>query len=268
VRLWCSALNKPWSWHWLAYPGVWLMTALPVVAYLVAIRRHRGRTDHRTLAAFVGAMGVFWISSDWPIGTLGAGYLASVHMTEYVLYTLAVAPLLLRGIPEWMARGILKRLHLTGSARWLGRHLFVSGLIFNLVLVASHSPIAVDTLRTSQLGSFAMDMAWLASGIVLWMPILNPIAADRVESFGAKMVYLFLSAGIVPIVPASFLTFASYPLYATYELAPRVGSLTALQDQQLAGIMMKLGMVPIIWGTLAVMFFRWDAGERASESRG
>jgi cytochrome c oxidase assembly factor CtaG len=67
----------------------------------------------------------------------------------------------------------------------------------------------------------------------------------------------------VPIVPASFLTFASYPLYSTYELAPRVGSLTALQDQQLAGITMKLGMVPVIWGALAVMFFRWAAQDRA-----
>jgi putative membrane protein len=139
----------------------------------------------------------------------------------------------------------------------------MSGLIFNIVLVATHSPIGVDTLRSSQLGSFAMDMSWLASGIILWMPILTPIREQRTHPFAAKMVYLFVSAGIVPIVPASFLTFASYPLYSTYELAPRVGSLTAVQDQQLAGITMKLGMAPVIWITLAVMFFRWAAQERA-----
>jgi putative membrane protein len=265
VKLWCAALNKPWSWHWIAYPGVWLMAGLPTIWYLLSMRRHRD-TDRRTLLAFLGGMFIFWISSDWPVGTLGAGYLASVHMVQYVLYTLAVAPLLLIGTPEWMARRTIDRYHLRGPYRWLSRHLLASGIVFNLVLLATHSPIGVDTLRSSQLGSFAMDMSWLVSGVILWLPIINPIKEDRVESFAAKMVYLFLAAGVVPIVPASFLTFAGYPLYSTYELAPRVGSLTALEDQQLAGIVMKLGMVPVIWGTLAVQFFRWAARERSAVS--
>jgi putative membrane protein len=263
MKLWCAALNKPWSWHWIAYPGVWFTVLLPTIVYLVAVRRHRN-TDRKTMWTFLTAMVIFWVASDWPVGTLGAGYLASVHMLEYVLYTLVVAPLMLLGTPEWMARRVLGKLHLTRAHEWLAQHLFVSGLIFNIVLVITHSPIGVDTLRSSQLGSFAMDMSWLASGIILWLPILNPIKEQRTHSFAAKMVYLFVSAGIVPIVPASFLTFASYPLYSTYELAPRVGSLTALQDQQLAGITMKLGMVPVIWGALAVMFFRWAAQERAT----
>ena len=262
MKLWCAALNKPWSWHWIAYPGVWLTVLLPTIIYLVAVRRH-GDTDRKVIWTFLAAMVIFWASSDWPVGTLGAGYLASVHMLEYVFYTLAVAPLMLLGTPEWMARRVLARLHLARVHEWLSQRLFMSGLIFNIVLVATHSPIGVDTLRSSQLGSFAMDMSWLVSGLILWMPILNPIKEQRTHPFAAKMVYLFVSAGIVPIIPASFLTFASYPLYSTYELAPRVGSLTAVEDQQLAGITMKLGMAPVIWITLAVMFFRWAAQERA-----
>jgi len=262
VKLWCAALNRPWSWHWIAYPGVWVMVALPTIWYLVKVHRHGG-VDRRSRAAFLAAMGIFWVSSDWPVGTLGAGYLDWVHMLQYLLYVLAIAPLLLLGTPEWMARQTLDRLHLLGAYRWLSRHLLVSGVIFNIVLLATHSPIGVDTLRSSQLGSFAMDMSWLASGIVLWAPIVNPIEELRTQSFALKMVYLFLSAGVVPIVPASALTFAHYPLYSTYELAPRVGRLTALEDQQLAGIVMKLGMVPVIWGAIGVMFFRWAAQERA-----
>jgi len=262
MKLWCAALNKPWSWHWIAYPGVWLTVLVPTIIYLVAVRRHGG-TSRKTIWTFLAAMIIFWVSSDWPVGTLGAGYLASVHMLEYVFYTLAVAPLMLLGTPEWMARRVLAKLRLTGVHEWLSERLVMSGLIFNIVLVVTHSPIGVDTLRSSQLGSFAMDMSWLVSGLILWMPILNPIKEQRTHPFAAKMVYLFVSAGIVPIIPASFLTFASYPLYSTYELAPRVGSLTAVEDQQLAGITMKLGMAPVIWITLAVMFFRWAAQERA-----
>ncbi len=239
---------------------------LPIGAYLFAVKRHRDGTDRRTVLAFLGAMAVFWLASDWPVGTLGAGYLAWVHMSQYVLYTLVVAPLLLRGTPEWMARRLLARLGLEAPVRWLAQNLLVSGIVFNVILVASHSPIAVDTLRATQLGSFVMDVVWLVSGLILWMPIMSPLSEHRTASPPARMVYLFVSAGIVSIVPASLLTFARFPLYSTYELAPRIGSMSALEDQQLAGITMKLGMIPIVWGALAVMFFRWMSGERTPEN--
>jgi len=262
VSLWCSALDEPWHWRWIAYPGVWLSALVPIVTYLVSIRRHKDRvTDRRTIVTFLSAMTVFWMASDWPIGTLGAGYLAWVHMFQYILYVLVVAPLVLRGTPEWMARSILARLHIEAVVGRLSHSLLLSGIIFNVILVTTHSPIAVDTLRASQLGSFSMDLLWMLSGLILWMPILSPVPEHRVVSPPAKMVYLFVSAGIVSIVPASFLTFARFPLYSTYELAPRIGTMSALEDQQLAGITMKLGMIPIVWGTLAVMFFRWVAHE-------
>ena len=39
------------------------------------------------------ALGIFflWAASDWPIGTLGASYLSSIHMMQFMLYTLAAA---------------------------------------------------------------------------------------------------------------------------------------------------------------------------------
>jgi len=110
-----------------------------------------------------------------------------------------------------------------------------------------------------------MDMLWLASGLVLWLPTVGPLPEHRTRSAPAKMVYLFVAAGVVAILPASFLTFAKFPLYSTYELAPRIGAITAIEDQQLAGIMMKLGMIPVVWGALGVMFFRWMAQERITE---
>lgn len=263
VSLWCASLDQPWSWRWLAYPGVWFVTILPLAAYLVAVRRHTEEpTSRRTKLAFMAAVLVFWAVSDWPVGTLGTGYLAWVHMAQYVVYTLVIAPLLLRGTPKWMAIRVLDHLHIRGLARRLTGDLVLSGVLFNLVLIVTHTPVAVDTLRASQLGSFSMDALWLVSGIILWAPILSPITEHRVRSAASQMVYLFVAAGVVAIVPASFLTFARFPLYATYELAPRVGSLTAIEDQQLAGIIMKLGMIPIVWTTLAVMFFRWAESER------
>lgn len=42
-----------------------------------------------------------------------------------------------------------------------------------------------------------------------------------------------------------------------YELAPRVAGFDATADQQLAGVLMKVGSVPLIWPVIGVLFARW-----------
>lgn len=261
ISFWCTALTRPWTWEFIAYPGIWLATLIPITAYVVAVRRHPGKIDWLKLSQFVGGWLVFWVASDWPIGTLGAGYMASAHMTQFLLYTLVASPLILLGTPEWMGVSITERLGIRGLTARLGNSLVASALIYNLILLATHAPGTVEALRTSQFGSFLMDAVWMMGGVVLWLPILSPLPEGKSRSAGAKMVYLFIAASIVSVIPASFLTFTSTPIYGIYELAPRVTSLTAVEDQQLAGIIMKIATIPVIWATIAVMWFRWSAQE-------
>jgi len=266
---WCVASRDPWSWAWKAYPGVWLFVLAITVPYLVAVRRRRrggGQVPGRTLAAYLGGVAVLWLASDWPIGTLGAGYLASAHMLQYLLYAFVAAPLLLLGTPEWMGRRVLGRLRLYRVVRWLA-HPLRAGLAFNLVLVATHAPITVDNLRTTQVGSFAMDVIWLLSGLLLWLPIVSPLPELRPASPPLRMVYLFLAGGVIPMIPGGFLTFSSAPLYGLYELAPRVNGWSALGDQQAAGAIMKIGNIPIIWPVILTLFLRWFSVERQPTPR-
>ena len=165
-----------------------------------------------------------------------------------------------------MARRFVGRLRLY---RLLGRCAkpVVAGLVFNAVLIATHSPWAVDNLRVNQFGSFVMDLIWLVGGLVVWAPIVSPIPEHRMTSYPGRMAYLFLALGVVPAVPGGFLTFAGFPLYATYELAPRVHGLGATTDQQLAGLVMKLGGVPVVWGTIAALMHKWtEATRKATEA--
>ena len=261
ISWWCTALARPWSWEWIPYPGIWLASIIPVFLYVRAVRRHPAPIDMRRLGLFTAGMAVFWLASDWPLGTLGAGYLASAHMTQFLLYTLVSAPLLLLGTPEWLARSVLDRLRLESAVVRLGGALVASGLLYNLILLTTHAPGTVDVLRNSQLGSFAMDVTWMVAGLILWLPVISPLPEGRATSAFAKMAYLFVTTSVVAVIPASFLTFTSTPIYAIYELAPRIGSLTAIEDQQLAGIIMKIATIPIIWSTIAVLWFRWTARE-------
>lgn len=261
ISWWCTALARPWQWEWIPYPGIWLATLLPMFFYGRAIRNHQGPVDRRKAAQFFGGMLVFWVASDWPLGTLGAGYLASAHMTQFLLYTLVAAPLLLLGTPEWLARRVVRKLRIEGVAGWFGRSLVATGLIYNAVLVSTHAPGTVEVLRNSQIGSFAMDAIWVLAGLILWLPVISPLPEGRARTPFAKMAYLFVATSVVAVIPASFLTFTSIPIYGIYELAPRIGSLTAVEDQQLAGIIMKIATIPIVWSTIAVIWFRWSARE-------
>ena len=62
-------------------------------------------------------------------------------------------------------------------------------------------------------------------------------------------------------MPASFLTFGSTPLYKFYEGVPHLCGLSTLDDQQLAGLIMKIGAGLLLWVVIAVVFFRWAAEE-------
>lgn len=265
---WCVTLTEPWSWSPRAYPGIWASVLLLLVPYLVAMRRRTGPNPQagRRVAFFVAGVAVYWGATDWPLGTLGAGYLASAHMVQFLLYTLAAAPLILLGTPEWMARRLLERIRGYRVARALTKPL-IAGVTFNAMLLLTHAPMTVDTFRSSQFGSFALDVAWLLGGLLLWMPVISPLPELQARSYFMKMVYLFLAGQVVPMIPGGFLTFSDFPLYSTYELAPRTFGIAARNDQALAGALMKIGGLPVIWGTMFVLMLRWGRAEGHVDDR-
>lgn len=256
---WCSASKLPWDWTPRAYVGVWLAMATLLVAYVVGRRAlspaERAADDPRRPWAFVAGWLALWVASDWPLGTLGSGYLASAHMVQFLLYTQVAAPLLVLGLSEPTLRRLLARTRTTGLVRVVCRPV-VAGGVFNLMLIGTHAPATVDALRASQLGSFLLDAAWLVAGLLVWLPVVGTLEELR-PSYPVRAVLLFLAVGVVPMIPGGFLTFADSPLYAVYELAPRVGSFDAVSDQRLAGALMKVGSVPLVWPVIGVLFARW-----------
>lgn len=265
MQFWCSASTDPWSWAWEPYVGVWLAVGAAVLAYVRAWRRNRpdrplNVEDRRKPWWFALGVLMLWVATDWPVGALGAGYLASVHMLQFVLYTLIAAPLLLIALPEWFFTDARQR-SWWPAARTLARPL-VAGIVFNVVLLGTHAPVVVDLARASQFGSFAMDVAWLVAGLILWLPVASPVAELRHPSLAVRGVYLFLASGALPMLPGAFLVFADMPLYSTFELSPPVLDIGAVADQQIAGLIMKVGNIPILWPVLGVLFFRWAVQDR------
>ena len=63
----------------------------------------------------------------------------------------------------------------------------------------------------------------------------------------------------VPSEPAAFLILATYHLYELYKLAPRVGWISAGEDQLITGLIMKLGGAVAVLTAATILFFKWHA---------
>ena len=271
MEWWPVADGEAWAWAWRAYPGVWIFIAALGGAYVALVRADRRRArrsgeprvEDWRMGAFAGGLGLLWVSLDWPLGTIAAGYLATANAAQDLLVTLGVAPLMLLGLPPSRDRIGPRRLGVPGRARRLLGQPLISAAVFGVALMVTHLPGVVDALRPHAWGSFAITSAWLISAMVLWTPLAGPLAGrHRLPYLGAL---LFLAVPFVfPKIAGAFFVFADAPLYDVYTDAPRVFSnVSAMQDQHVAGfVMWVIGSLMVV-AALGALFHRWYTEDRS-----
>jgi putative membrane protein len=257
---------------WTPHPDVWLLVGLFAAGYAIAVVRLGPRWAPLGLPvvtrfqATCWSLGVaaMWLASDYPIHDIAERYNFSVHMVQHLLYTMVVAPLLLLGLPAWLLRRMLAPRWLFDTVRTLSR--FIPALvIFNLVLVFTHWPLVVNEALDSGFVHFLVHVLLVVSSLIVWMPIVSPLPEIPRLAPVMQMLYLF-AWSVVPTVPASFLTFGASPLYKFYEGVPHLFELSTLQDQQAAGLIMKIGAGLLLWMIIAVVFFRWASEEERANT--
>ncbi|MGH7557260.1 MAG: cytochrome c oxidase assembly protein [Gemmatimonadota bacterium] len=265
MRFWCSAQGVAWTWTWQPYVGVWAMVLALGLAYARLVRGTTGAwpagRSWRTWSFAAGLL-AFWVALDWPVGALAAGYLASVHMIQFLLVGLVGPALLLLGVSEEAWEAIGRRERLVAVLRRV-MHPVLTFLVFNLVVLITHWPVVVDGLMDSQAGSFLIDMLWIAGGTIMWWPIVAPVPERPGFGYLLKMAYL-IAITITTSIPFLYLTFTSLPVYATYELAPPIAGITKREDQRLAGLLMKLGGAVVLWTGITAIFFQWYRREEGA----
>lgn len=262
----------PDIWRWQPHPDVWLLvvSALVLAIYAVKVIGPRVVTDGSPIvtrgqvAAFLSALGLLWLASDWPLHDIAEEYLYAGHMVQHMLISLIIPPLFLLATPEWLARLILAPSGEPGP--WVRRvtNPVFAGVVFNAVVVFSHLPPVVAGSVDSGLAHYLVHVLVLGSGLLMWMPVVSPLKELRISRPG-QMIYLFCMS-ILPTIPAGFLTFAPGAIYESYDHPVRLWGITVTEDQQMAGLVMKIAGGMYLWAIIATLFFRW-AGEQERVDR-
>ena len=265
-----AAEGDAWGWGWRAYPGVWLFIGALFAAFVLARRRvtppaspTAQRALRRQAAYFGGGLGILWLALDWPLGGLAGGYLLSAAALQYLLLTLAAAPLLLLGFP----RAPFEDGGVSAARRvWRPPAQLIGGATFTAVLFGISIPAVTDALRSSALGSMGLALLSLVAALALWWPLLR-----RRPPMGylAGMAYLFVPF-LLPKIPGLVYIIAGAPLYEVYARAPRVAglALAAGADQRAAGALLWSAGTAMIFVSIGVLFFLWYRDEKRATAPG
>ncbi len=255
--------------EWPFQPEVILPLLLVQGAYLYAVSELRprisdaGAVSRLQVALFSSGMLVLYLATGSIVDHLADNFLLSAHAVELVMITLVAAPLLVAGTPGWLVDYALRSAGVARVAR-LVTHPLVDLGAYNGVLLITHLPFFYDWALRNEGPHFLMHAMWFGAGVLMWWPILSQTPMLPRLSYPLQMGYLFLQS-LVPAVMASFITFSDSVVYSFYEEVPRIWGLSVIEDQQIAGGLMKLFGSLILWSFLVAVFFRWYALEKAQE---
>jgi putative membrane protein len=249
--------------HWTVYPSFLIGWLVLGAAYVVAVGPLRSRLagserlePSHPVAFFTGWILLF-LALQGPLHDLSDTYLFSAHMVQHLIITLLVPPLLLSGLPTWVVRRILRPRPLTAAARLLTRPLPAFAL-YNAVFTVWHVPALYDLMMRHHDVHILMHLSIIASGLLLWWPVVGPVPELGRLSYGAQVLYLFL-LGIPMMGLAALITLADSVLYPWYAAAPRLWGLSPRMDEQLGGLIMWVPGTMILWVGMTVAFFKWSA---------
>ncbi|MGH7469830.1 MAG: cytochrome c oxidase assembly protein [Longimicrobiales bacterium] len=269
-----ALLHGNGDFSWTRFP-VHVSTLIGCLAlaggYLYAVgplrRRHQlaERTDSLQTAFFLTGLAILFISLNGPIHELSDFYLFSAHMVQHLLLTLIMPPLLLIGLPAWLVQPLLRRPLLAATMRVLTSPLVAFG-IYNVVFAGWHLPQFYNWALENHNVHIVQHLMFIGAALLVWWPVVDPVPELQRMTSPARMLYLF-ALGIPMSVVSALITLSADVLYAWYSEAPRVFRLSALDDQQMGGLIMWVPGMMVYWVAITILFFRWSNREERDEWR-
>ncbi len=257
-----AAASYPDPWRFVPNPEVYLLVAFLIGAYVYLVRvlqpsavaAGAAPVSRRQWGAFAAAMVVLFFAGTWPLHQVGEDYLYFMHMVQHLLLSMVLPPLIWMATPAWLLRVLIGQGRLLRVVRFMSKPV-AAAAGYNVMVAVLHIPGVVNASTTNGTLHFGLHLLVVLSSVVLWFPVIGPLPEMQL-GYGAKMVYLFLSS-VISTVPAMWMAMADGVVYDHYGDQPvRVWGMSAMEDQQIAGIIMKTGGGLYLWAVILTMFVR------------
>lgn len=219
------------------------------------------KSKHSVLC-FLSAMISLVIALDSPIHEIGE-QLFWVHMTQHEILMLVSAPLLVLSRPLVPFLWALPRISRDRVASFGRSKPFKAAwrklsspltawLISAAALWIWHVPWLFDRALSSDWVHAAQHITFLSTAMLFWWPVVEP----RRLGYGTAVGYVFTTALQTSLLGA-MLTFAPHAWYAAYLATTQQWHITALEDQQLGGLIMWIPAGTLLLIVSLVLLVKW-----------
>lgn len=241
-------MGKPYEWDF--HLTTWLVLVVAVILVVFGHHRLLRASDHpirwarHDITIFAGACGASLVALTWPVADLAAHWSLTALVIQRLILLLAVAPMLLIGLPydvlEWITRPALVDAALVRCRRPATAIAFVT-----VVIVASTIPPVVQAQSSSAVVRGLLAVTMVVAGFVLWIPVLGRVPGIPRLRPMVRFGYLAAQA-VVPAFLSFVLILSPHPLYAAFAGSKAAIGLRPLNDQQIAGFVSKLTMLIVL----------------------
>ena len=211
-----------------------LLVGIGIVALLL-LRAGETAVQRRLTLAAVGLALFLFVS---PFCALSSA-LFSARVTHHVLLAAVLAPLLVHSLPE----------HRT---RWPGSLAFWTG-VQAVTFWLWHAPGLYAEALSSDALYWLMQASLTLTAVGFWAALRRASALTSVAALLVSTVQMGLLGALI--------TFAGAPLYAPHFFTTEPWDLSALEDQQMAGLIMWAPSAGLYLAAALVIAQRWFAAE-------
>jgi len=220
------------------------------------------------MAAFIGGLVAIWIAAGSPLAVMDH-QLLSIHMVQHLLL-MAIAPpfillgtpipALLHGLPQNFGQAVVGLLQRSASMRRIASsigHPVFCWFAGVLTVIAWHLPSLFALGLHSASWHEVESASFLVAGLLFWWPVVQPWPSASQSPAWSVPLYLFLATLPCDALSA-FLTFCDRVVYPAYLSASHSFHISALQDQEWAGVLMWVSitfiyMVPAMVLTVRIL---------------
>ena len=260
-----DVVERP-AWTWPPVVVVCLLLTAGIYSLGISkMLRSDAKSSLRRIAVLYFVLG--WISLvvalDSPIHEIGE-QLFWVHMTQHEILMLISAPLFVFGRPlipllfalplSWRERAAaLGRTKAFRKAWNTISTPIVAWVLSAIALWIWHIPWLFDQALQSDWIHAAQHTTFLVTALLFWWPLANRTSA---LDYGAGVAYVFTTALHTSVLGA-LLTFAPRVWYSSYLATAFAWHITALEDQQLGGLIMWIPAGTLLLIVALVLLFKW-----------